>query len=52
MAKQQTLISADAKLKVIAINKQTSEEHETFMTYIEWINLDKSSKFYYKAVQC
>ena len=49
--KQQTLISADVKLKVIAINKQTFEEHETIMTYIEWMNLDKSTKFYYKAVQ-
>lgn len=44
------LISADAKLKVIAINKITLEEHETFMTYAEWINLNKSLKFFYKAI--
>ena len=43
-------ISADAKLKVIAINKNTFKEYESFMTYAEWINLEKSSKFYYKAV--
>lgn len=49
--KQQTLISADVKLKVIAINKITFKEHESIRTYIEWINLNKSSKFYYKAVQ-
>jgi len=49
--KQQTLISADVKLKVIAIHKQTFKETEMIMTYVEWINLDKSSKFYYKAVQ-
>lgn len=45
------LISADVKLKVIAINKQTFEEHETIMTYSEWINLNKSTKFFYKAVK-
>lgn len=43
-------ISADAKLKVIAINKKTNQEHESFMTYAQWINLEKSSKFYYKAL--
>lgn len=46
------LISADVKLKVIAINKITFKEHETYMTYQEWINFKKSSKFYYKAVKC
>ena len=49
--KQQQIISADTKLKVIAINKKTFEEHETFMTYIEWIKLNKSTKFYYKAIK-
>jgi hypothetical protein len=43
-------LAADTKLKVIAINKITFEEHESIMTYIEWINLNKSTKFYYKAV--
>lgn len=43
-------LSADTKLKVIAINKITFEEHETIMTYSEWINLNKSTKFYYKSV--
>jgi hypothetical protein len=48
--KQNHQLSADVKLKVIAINKITFKEHETFMTYHEWINLNKSSKFYYKAI--
>jgi len=48
MAKHQ--LAADTKLKVIAIHKVTFKETEMIMTYIEWINLDKSTKFYYKAV--
>ena len=43
-------LAADTKLKVIAINKITFKETEMVMTYIEWINLNKSSKFYYKAI--
>lgn len=49
--KQKSFISADVKLKVIAINKITLKEHETFMTYFEWTTMSKSSKFYYKAVK-
>ncbi|MBC7524809.1 MAG: hypothetical protein H7239_10255 [Flavobacterium sp.] len=43
-------LSADVKLKVIAINKITFIETIKTMTYHEWINLNKSNKFYYKAV--
>ena len=44
------LISADAKIKVIATNRKTFEEQEKIMTYIEYVNMKRSYKFYYKAL--
>jgi hypothetical protein len=38
-------ISADAKLKVTAVNRQTKKEHETTMTYAEWVKLEESFNF-------
>ena len=48
--KQQKLISADAKLKIIAIHKQTFEEHETIMSYSDYNIMYRNPKFYYKAI--
>ena len=44
------LISADAKLKVTAVNRETGKEHQTTMTYVEWVNLKKSFDYDWKAV--
>ena len=44
------LISADAKLKITAINRKTKKEHETIMTYAEWVKLKKSFNYDWKAV--
>lgn len=43
-------ISADAKLKVTAINRETKKEHQTIMTYAEWVKLKKSTNFDWIAV--
>jgi len=43
-------ISADAKLKVIAVNRETKKEHQTTMTYAQWVKLEKSFNFDWKAV--
>ena len=43
-------LSEDTQLKIIAIHKVTFKETITFMRYIDWVNLNKSTKFYYKAV--
>jgi hypothetical protein len=43
-------ISADAKLKVTAVNRQTKKKHETTMTYAEWVKIEKSFNFDWKAV--
>ena len=52
MAKENKIqIHADTKLKLIAIDKKTFEEHTKEITYSEWLNLKKNNKFYYKAVQ-
>ena len=45
------MITADAKLKVTATHRQTKKEHEKIMTYGEWVVLEKSYKFDWKAVQ-
>jgi len=44
------LISADAKLKITAVNRETKKEHETIMTYSEWVQLKKSFDYDWKAV--
>jgi|694.fasta_scaffold25274_5 hypothetical protein len=44
------LISADAKLKITAVNRETKKEHETIMTYSEWVKLKKSFDYDWKAV--
>lgn len=48
---QYKVLSADVKLKVIAIHKETLKEFEKIMTYVEWMSLKKDSKYNYKAVQ-
>jgi len=43
-------ISADAKLKVTAVNRETKKEHETIMTYAEWVKFKKSFDYDWKAI--
>ena len=43
-------LAADAKLKVTAVNRESGKEHQTTMTYAEWVKLTKSFNYDWKAV--
>lgn len=43
-------ISADAKLKITATSRNTKKEYHTFLTYAEWVKLDKPFTHDWKAV--
>lgn len=44
-------LSEDVILKITAVNRKTKKEHHTTMTYAEWVKLEKSFNFDWKAVQ-
>lgn len=49
--KQNSTLSADVKLRVVATHKETQKQFTTYMTNAEWLSLEKNSKYNYLAYQ-
>ena len=46
-----TKIPDTTQLRVVAVHKETFETIEKIMTYSEWINIKKNTKYNYYAYQ-